>query len=480
MNNNIKSDNNDLGKGSIGRLMLKMAVPTIIAQIINMLYNVIDRIYIGHIPNVGAAALTGVGVTFPIIVIITAFSALVGMGGAPKAAICMGKGDNKTAEKILGNCFTTLLILSVILTALTLIFAKPFILLFGGNADTTLKYGLDYIRIYALGTIFVQFVLGMNIFLTTQGFSAKAMLTIIIGAVLNIILDPIFIFALNMGVRGAAAATIISQAVSAIWIVKFLTGNQTKLKIRKESIGFEPKIMLPVMALGLSPFIMQFTESILTVSFNFSLAKYGGDLAVGAMTILATVMQFAMMPLQGMTQGAQPIISYNYGAGNKERVKKAFRQLMIVSIVFSAVFWALCMFIPHIFVGIFSNDPILTEFGMWALRIYIASMCLFGIQIACQQTFIALNQAGTSIFLALLRKIVLLIPLIFILPNVISPQFAHSFIPDNIAALFGAEHDVTKVFAVFLAEPVSDFLAVTVTSVMFGTRFNKILNKGVK
>ncbi len=478
MSDNLKVNNNDLGQGSIAKLMLKMAVPTIIAQIINMLYNVVDRIYIGHISNVGAAALTGVGVTFPIIVIITAFSSLIGMGGAPRAAINMGKGDYKTAEKILGNCFTALLILSVVLTVLVFVFAEPFILLFGGNADTTLQYGLDYIRIYALGTLFVQFVLGMNVFLTTQGFSTKAMITIIIGAVLNIILDPIFIFALDLGVRGAALATIISQAVSAIWIVKFLTGKKTRLRIKKENIGFDPKVMMPVIALGLSPFIMQFTESILTVSFNFSFAKYGGDLAVGSMTIMATILQFAMMPLQGLTQGAQPIISYNYGAGNIDRVKKAFKLLLSVSVAFSTVFWLLCMFVPRAFVGIFSNDATLTEFGMWSLKIYVASMCIFGIQIACQQTFIALNQAGTSIFLALLRKIVLLIPLIFILPNVISPKLAYMFIPENISAMFGSGYDVVKVFAVFLAEPVSDFLAVMVTAIMFGTRFNKILNRG--
>ncbi len=479
MANNTASDTTDLGSGSIPKLMLKMAVPTIIAQIINMLYNVVDRIYIGHIENVGAAALTGVGVTFPIITTITAFSSLIGMGGAPRAAIFMGQGNNKTAEKILGNCFTSLIVLSVILTALALIFAEPFILLFGGNADTTLTYALDYIRIYAIGTIFVQFVLGMNIFLTTQGFSTKAMQTIIIGAVLNILLDPIFIFAFKMGVKGAALATIISQGVSAVWVFIFLTGKKTTLKIKRENLGFSKKIMLPVLALGLSPFIMQFTESILTVSFNFSLAKYGGDLAVGSMTILATILQFGMMPLQGLTQGAQPITSFNYGAGNKERVKQSFKLLLIICLSFSIVFWAVCMFLPNILIGIFSNDPALTEFGVWSLRIYIASMCIFGIQTACQQTFVALNQAGSSIFLALLRKIVLLIPLIFILPNVITPEFASIFIPDNIAAMLGGSFNITKVFAVFLAEPVSDFLAVTVTACLFAFRFRRILG-GIK
>lgn len=478
-NSKVISRAAELGSGSIPKLMLKMAVPTIVAQIINMLYNVVDRMYIGHISGVGAAALTGVGVTFPIITTITAFSSLIGMGGAPRAAISMGQGDNKTAERILGNCFTTLLILSVALTALTLLFAEPFILLFGGNADTTLGYGLDYIRIYALGTIFVQFVLGMNIFLTTQGFSTKAMQTIIIGAVLNIVLDPVFIFAFRMGVRGAAVATVISQGVSAVWVFVFLTGKKTILKIKRENLGFDPKIMLPVLALGLSPFIMQFTESILTVSFNFSLAKYGGDLAVGSMTILATILQFGMMPLQGLTQGAQPITSYNYGAGNIDRVKQSFKLLLTICLSFSIVFWALCMFIPRIFINIFSNDPALTEFAVWSLRIYIGSMCIFGIQNACQQTFVALNQAGSSIFLALLRKIVLLIPLIFILPNIITSDFADIFIPDSIAAMLGDGFDITKVFAVFLAEPVSDFLAVSVTACLFAFRFNRILS-GIK
>lgn len=466
----------DLGTGSIGKLMLKMAIPTIIAQIINMLYNVVDRMYIGHIPDVGGIALTGVGVTFPIIVIITAFSALVGMGGAPRAAISMGQGDNKTAEKIMGNCLTTLVIIAVILTVLTLIFAEPFILMFGGNRDTTLSYGMSYIRIYALGTIFVQCVMGMNVFITTQGFSTKAMLTIVIGAVINIILDPIFIFGFNMGVSGAAIATVISQAVSAVWVIKFLSGKKSVLKIRKSCLGFDKKIMLPVLALGLSPFIMQFTESILTVSFNFSLAQYGGDIAVGAMTILATAMQFAMMPLQGLTQGAQPIISYNYGAGNKKRVEKAFGLLLLFSFIFSLLFWSVCMFAPQFLVGMFSNDPNLVMFAEWALRIYIASVCIFGIQIACQHTFIALNQAGVSIFLALLRKIVLLIPLIFILPNIITPGFAGIFTPDNIPPLLESGGNIVKVFAVFLAEPISDFLAVVFTALMFALKFKKILS----
>lgn len=474
---NSKSGAADLGRGSIPKLMLKMAVPTIIAQIINMLYNVVDRIYIGHIPNVGAAALTGVGVTFPIITTITAFSSLIGMGGAPRAAISMGRGDNKTAEKILGNCFTSLIAISIILTVFTQLFAEPFILLFGGNADTTLGYGLDYIHIYSLGTIFVQFVLGMNVFLTTQGFSTKAMQTIIIGAVLNIILDPIFIFGLKMGVAGAAIATVISQGVSAVWVFIFLTGKKTNLRIKPENLGFSPKIMLPVIALGLSPFIMQFTESILTVSFNFSLAKYGGDLAVGSMTILATILQFGMMPLQGLTQGAQPITSYNYGAGNKDRVWQSYRLLLIICVSFSLVFWALCVFAPRMLVGIFSNDPSLTTFCIWSLRIYIFSMCLFGIQIACQQTFVALNRAGSSIFLALLRKVVLLIPLIFILPEIITPNFAQHFIPNEISAMLGENFNITKVFAVFLAEPISDFLAVTVTASLFAYKFKRILRQ---
>ena len=465
----------DLGKGSIGRLLFRMAIPTIIAQVVNALYNIVDRVYIGHIPEVGATALTGVGLTFPLIMIISAFSALVGMGGAPRIAFKLGEGDRQGAEEIVGNCAASLTVVSVVLTVLTLFFARPLLLLFGGNADTTLPYAVQYMNIYAFGTIFVQMTMGLNPFITAQGFSTVSMKTILIGAVTNIVLDPIFIFGLDMGVRGAALATILSQCLSALWVLRFLTGKKTELRIQKRHFRFNPKVMLPVLALGLSPFIMQITESALSISFNTSLYRYGGDLAVGAMTIATSVMQFALMPLTGLTQGAQPIISFNFGAGNTKRVKAAFRLLLISCVSFSALMWSVAMFAPQVYVGMFSSDPMLTQIGVWAIRISMAACLIFGIQIACQQTFIALNEAPISIFLAVLRKVILLIPLIFILPYVLPESFISWMIPDSIYGLLQG-YDVVKVCAVYLAEPVADVLAVVTTASMFAVNFKKILS----
>ncbi len=469
----------DLGNGSIGRLLFQMAIPTIIAQVVNALYNIVDRIYIGHIPEVGATALTGVGLTFPLIMIISAFSMLIGMGGAPRVAFKLGEQDQKGAEEIVGNCTASLAVVAVILTVVTLVFAKPLLLAFGGNADTTLPYAVQYINIYAFGTIFVQFVLGLNPFITAQGFSMTSMKTILIGAVTNIVLDPVFIFVFGMGVRGAALATILSQCLSAVWVLRFLTGKTTTLRIQKKHLRFNPKVMLPVLALGMSPFIMQITESALSISFNTSLYRYGGDLAVGAMTIASSVMQFALMPLNGLTQGAQPIISFNFGAGNTKRVKAAFRLLLISCVAFSTLMWSVAMFAPQVYVGLFSSDPMLTQIGVWAIRISMAACLLFGIQIACQQTFIALNEATISIFLAILRKVILLIPLIFILPHIIPESALAWMIPDSIRQLLQG-YDIPKVCAVYLAEPVADFLAVVTTAAMFAVNFKKILSSGPK
>lgn len=466
----------DLGSGSIGRLLFQMAIPTIIAQVVNALYNIVDRIYIGHIPEVGATALTGVGLTFPLIMIISAFSMLVGMGGAPRVAMRMGENDHKGAEEIIGNCTATLTVISVVLTVLTFWLAEPLLLMFGGNADTTLPYAVQYMHIYAIGTIFVQMVLGLNPFITAQGFSMTSMKTILIGAITNIVLDPIFIFVFHMGVQGAALATILSQCLSAIWVLRFLTGKKTSLRIRKCYLRFRPRVMLPVLALGMSPFIMQITESALNISFNTSLYQFGGDLAVGAMTIVSSVMQFAMMPLQGLTQGAQPIVSFNFGAGNIKRVKAAFKLLLISSVIYSTLLWSVAMFLPQAFVGMFSSDPQLTVIGVWAVRISMAASLLFGIQIACQQTFIALNEAPISIFLAVLRKVILLIPLIFILPRVLPAEFLAWMIPDNIRELLQG-FETAKVCAVYLAEPVADFLAVVTTATMFAVNFKKILQR---
>ena len=444
----------DFGNGSIGKLIFSMAVPAITAQIINLLYNIVDRMYIGHIPEVGAAALTGVGVSFPVITLISAFSALIGMGGASRAAIYMGKQDNDTAEKILGNCFSALLIIAAVLTGVILLFCEPLLMAFGGSADT-IGYAAGYLRIYAVGTVFVQIVMGLNMFITSQGFAAVGMKTTVIGAAINIILDPIFIFAFQMGVRGAALATVLSQAVSAIWVLRFLTGKQTVLRIRPAQMKISASILGPVVALGISPFIMQSTESLLSISFNTQLQKFGGDTAVGAISILTSILQFGMMPLMGLAQGAQPIISYNYGANNPLRVKKAFFILLGCSLGFTTLLWGACQLFPKMFILIFSSDPALLATASWALRIYMAVFLFFGAQIACQQTFVALGQAVVSLFLALLRKVILLIPLIFILPLLFEDQ----------------------VFAVFLAEPVADFLAVATTVCLFASRFTKILKE---
>ena len=434
----------DLGHEPIGQLLFTLAVPAITSQIVNVLYNMVDRMYIGHIPEVGATALTGVGVSFPIIMIISAFAYLFGMGGAPRASIFMGKKDNDTAEKILGNCTTSLMIIAVLLTVLVLIFQEPLLYLFGAS-ENTIGYAMDYMTIYAIGTIFVQLTLGLNAFISAQGFSKISMLTVVIGAVTNIVLDPIFIFGLNMGVQGAAVATVMSQALSAIWAFWFLSGKNTILKLKRENLKINFHILLPCIALGVAPFAMQATESVLVLCFNSSLLKYGGDLAVGAMTILSSVMQFAMLPLQGLTQGGQPIISYNYGAKQGDRVQKAFKLQTISCFSYSSILWLLIMIFPSLFVAIFTSDPQLTEITIWALRIYMAGVLLMGIQISCQQTFIAFGYSKKSAFLAVFRKILVLIPLIYILPMFISDQ----------------------VFAVFLAEPIADTIAVLTTSTMF-------------
>lgn len=443
----------DLGSGKVSKLLFSLALPTITSQIVNMLYNLVDRIYIGHmkpVDTVGALALTGVGVCLPIIMIISAFAALVGMGGAPRASIQEGRGDPEGSQRIMGNSFTLLVITAVVLTVVFQSFAEPLLLTFGASGNT-IGYALDYLKIYTMGTLFVQVTLGMNAYITAQGFTTVSMKTVLIGAGLNTLLDPIFIFGFGLGVRGAALATILSQAVSAAWVLRFLTGPKTKWRLRREDLRPRPKVFLPCLALGLSPFIMQSTESLIAVCFNSSLLKYGGDLAVGAMTVLTSMMQFAMMPLQGLTQGCQPIISYNFGARNARRVKDAFVCLLKSCVVYSAVLWAAVQLFPRVFVQIFNNTPELVDYAAWALRIYMGTTCLFGVQIACQQTFVALGNAKTSLFLAVLRKIILLIPLIYILPN---------FFAD-------------KTFAVFLAEPAADFLAVTATASMFAVQFKR-------
>ena len=449
----MTDDKDFLGKEPIGRLLMKLALPTVTAQVINMLYNIVDRIYIGHIPDIGAMALTGVGVCMPLIMIVTAFAAFAGYGGAPKASIFMGKGDHESAEKTLGNCFVLQIMISIILTAVLLIWNRDFLMAFGATQNT-IEYGVSYMNVYAAGTIFVQMTLGMNAFITAQGFAKTGMLSVLIGAVANIILDPIFIFGFHMGVQGAALATIISQAMSCIWVLVFLFGKKTFLKIKKTYLKLQPKIVFPCMALGLSVFIMQASESIISVCFNTSLREYGGDIAVGAMTILTSVMQFAMLPLQGLGQGAQPIISYNYGAGNGDRVKGAFKLLLKASLCYSTLLWLCVMLFPQGFAAMFTTDDVLLDFTKTALRIYMACMLLFGIQMACQMTFTSLGNAKASILVAVMRKFILLIPLIYILPLIFSAD---------------------KTMADYLAEPVADFLAVTFTAFLFAFQFKKSL-----
>ena len=447
----------DMGSGSIKKLLLQLAIPAVVGQVINLLYNVVDRIYIGHIPEIGGAALTGVGLFTPILMLLTAFAMLAGAGGAPRAAIAMGRGDKDAAEKILGNCFTVLMGLSVVLTAV-FYFTAPTLLTFFGASEKTLPFALDYGRIYILGSVFVLTVMGMNTFITTQGFAKISMLTTVIGAVINIILDPILIFGLGLGVKGAAIATVLSQAVSAVWILKFLTGKKTLLKLRLGNTKLIGKVILPCLGLGISTFVMVSTESILSISFTRNLKDFGGDLAVGAMTVLTSINQLITMPLQGICQGGQPLISFNYGAGKTDRVREAFRRMFTICIGYTITFWLALMIFPNFFSGIFTSDQQLVKYTGWALRIFLAGAFSVGFQISCQQSFMALGQAKVSLLLACLRKLILLIPLIFILP------------------LF-FETNEQKVFAVFLAEPVSDILAAAITTLTFFIQFRKILKR---
>ena len=443
-----------LGTAPVGKLLFRLAVPTVIAQLINMLYNIVDRIYIGHIPGVGDLALTGVGVCMPIIMLVSAFAALVSSGGSPRASIFMGKKDMESAEKTLGGCFGLQLIVSAILTMILLVWNREFLLAFGAS-ENTIGYATEYMDVYAIGTVFVQLTLGMNAFVTAQGFTKISMISVIVGAAANIILDPIFIYGLDMGVRGAALATVISQAVSCVWVVAFLCSKRSILRLRPKTFIPSPKIVLPCIALGSAAFIMQASESVISVCFNSSLLNYGGDIAVGAMTILTSVMQFAMLPLQGIAQGAQPISSYNYGAKNGERVKRTFKLLLISCLAYSITLWIAVMLFPKAFVSIFTPDAALIEFAAKALRIYLGGILLFGIQIACQMTFVSLGNAPSSVIVAVVRKFVLLLPLIYIVPNFVSD----------------------RTIGVYMAEPIADIIAVTFTAILFTFQFRKALKK---
>ena len=447
---------NELGIKPVKQLLWKLAVPAITAQIVNVLYNVVDRIYIGHIPETGKLSLTGLGVCMPLIMLISAFAALAGMGGAPRASIMLGRGDQEEAERILGNCTALLILVAIVLTMIFLLFAEPFLLSFGAS-ENTIGYAMDYMRIYSFGTIFVQLTLGLNAFITAQGFAKISMKTTMIGAIANIILDPVFIFFFGMGVKGAALATVISQALSAAWVLTFLLGKQTILKLKLKNLRLRRKTILPCVLLGLSPFVMQSTESVLNVCFNSSLLKYGGDTAVGAMTILSSMMQFSMLPLHGLSQGAQPITGYNFGARKAKRVQESFWVLLKGSLGYSMFVWVIVMLFPRQLAMLFAGDAGFLDYTVRALRVYIAMGGIMGIQIACQQTFIAIGNAKTSLFLAIYRKIILLIPFIYILPHFLEQ----------------------KDMAVFLAEPVADTIAVMTTAIMFAWQFKKAM-KGLE
>lgn len=447
--------NNDfLANEPVGRLLFRLAVPTLAAQLINMLYNMVDKIYIGHMPGDGDLALAGLGVCLPLILIVSAFSALVASGGAPRASIFMGKGEREEAERILGSCVTLQLLLSLALTAVMLLWNRELLILFGAS-ENIIEYSVSYMNIYALGTVFVQLTLGMNSFITAQGFAKISMLTVLIGAVLNIALDPVFIYALDMGVKGAALATVISQSVSCIWVLSFLLGKKTLLSIKARYLRLDRKIVLSCVALGVAPFIMQGSEGVICICFNSSLQKYGGDIAVSAMTVLSSAMMLVMLPMQGIAQGAQPILSYNFGAVRPDRVKKTFFLLLEVCMIFSTTMWAIIVFLPELFVGIFTPDAELIAYTAGAIRVYAAVIFLMGIQIACQMTFISMGNARASAVVAIVRKFGLLLPLVYIIPH---------FMDD-------------KAMGVFLTEPVSDFAAVTFTAILFAVQFRKALSQ---
>lgn len=447
----MEKDNELLATMSVPKAFIKLALPAVAAQLINILYNLVDKMFIGHIPGVGQQALAGVGVTAPVILAISAFAALVSMGGAPKASIFMGKGDNEQAEKVMGSCTWMLIVLSVVLTAFMLIFGKMILQLFGAS-DDTISYATDYMNIYCLGTLFTQLTLGLNAFITAQGKTLISMCNVAVGAVTNIVLDAILINGIGMGVKGAALATVIAQGVSTCFVIHYLVNPKSQLKLRLKNIRFEKRLLLPCIFLGTSPALMQLTENMVAISFNTSLQKYGGDMAVASMSILTSIMQFVMLLLPGLVQGAQPLLSYNLGAKNIPRVKKTFRLLLMCCISGSFLIWLMCMIMPGNVASIFTDDMALIAYTEKSMRIYLAMLLIYGIQVACQYSFVALDQAKKAIFLTIWRKIILLIPLIFILPLILSGS----------------------AMGVFLAEPIADTIAVCTTAPMFWNYYRKL------
>ena len=441
-----------LGQAPIGGLILKLSLPAVAAQVINVLYNVVDRMYIGNIPDIGATALTGVGVTFPVLMIVSSFAAFAGMGGAPLAGIRLGAGDKAGAERILGNCLSLLLVLSAVLTIGFQLFHTPILVAFGAK-PALLPYAQDYITIYLWGTVSVQLALGLNTFISAQGRSGTAMVSVAIGAALNIVLDPIFIFVFNMGVRGAAIATVISQTVSAVWVLGFLLSSRSALRIRRENLRFSPKVLAGVAALGVAPFIMQSTESLVTITLNRGMGRYGGELYMGTITILQSVMQLVVLPLQGITQGTQPIISYNYGAKNYARVRATFKRVLAISLAYTVSAFLLVSLLARPLARMFTSDTALLELTASAMPVFFGGIWAFGAQMSCQAAFMGLGQAKVSLFLALLRKVILLIPLAILLP-----------------ILLGGDP-----FAIYLAEPISDVAASITTLCLFGWHYKRLL-----
>lgn len=435
----------------VPKAFFKLAVPAVAAQLINILYNLVDKMFIGHIPEVGKQALAGVGVTTPVILAISAFAALVSMGGAPKASIFLGKGENEQAERVIGSCTWMLLLLSVLLTGVMLAFGRPILLLFGASADT-ISFAADYMNIYCLGTVFTQLTLGLNAFITAQGKTLVSMGNVAVGALTNIALDAVFINGFGMGVKGAALATVIAQGVSTCFVIRYLCMGKSILRLRLRNIRFDGKLLWPCILLGTSPALMQLTENLVAISFNTSLQTYGGDMAVASMSILNSVMQFVMLLLPGLVQGAQPLLSYNLGAKNIPRVKKTFRLLLACCVSGSFLIWLLCMTAPGAVASIFTNDAALIEYTKWSMRLYLTMLLIYGVQVACQYSFVALDQAPKAIFLTIWRKIILLIPLIFLLPYLW---------PDAVTG-------------VYLAEPIADTIAVCTTAPMFYHYYSKL------
>lgn len=438
----------NMGTEKISKLFIRMVIPSVISQLIVLLYNMVDRIFIGHIPEIGSIALTGVGVCMPVTMIISAFAQLIGVGGAPKASMELGKNKPQEAEKIMGVCTFGLIAVSIVLTGMGYYFAKD-ILIFFGASHNTLPYALEYLNVYLAGTIFVELTIGLTAFLTAQGYTTITMAAMLSGAIINIVLDPILIFGLNLGVKGAGIATVFSQIISLVIAVGFLTRKKQEVRLKPENIRFDGKRLLPCMALGLSPFIMVATDSFVSIAFNRSLLAFGGDLGVGSMTIFATIMQMVSLPLMGFAQGAQPITSYNYGAGNWERVSQNFKLLLKTSLTYSCFLWLIILLLPGILIRAFTPNAELISFSTQMIRIYFAMLGILGIQFACQNTFLALGNATTSLFLALLRKVFLLLPLIALLPQVIPDQ----------------------VIAVFLAEPIADVIAASTTGILFYKKY---------